>query len=231
MTHLTLETDLTGQQRDYLGKVEISVKNLLGIIDDILDFSKIEAGKLEIENISFSLEDVLENLSSLLTPRAMSKGLEIVFNTDPAIPFSIKGDPVRLSQVLTNLLSNAIKFTDRGKVTLSCRLLSKDAGTVPPGVSDPGHRHRHQPGRAKAAVQGIFPGRRQHHQKIRGHRPGAGHQQAAGRPHGRRDMAAKRAGQGKHLRLHRFAKTQPGRKDKAVHTASHPARHAGAAGG
>ena len=126
MTHLTLGTDLTSQQRDYLDKVEISVKNLLGIINDILDFSKIEAGRLEIEDINFNMEDVLENLSSLLGAKAKNKGIEIRFDTDPSVPSSLRGDPVRLSQVLTNLVSNAVKFTEKGKVNLSCRLASRD---------------------------------------------------------------------------------------------------------
>jgi len=73
MTHLASKTDLTPKQRDYLEKIQVAGNSLLGIINDILDFSKIEAGKLEMESVAFNLDDVLENLGSLVTVKAHQK--------------------------------------------------------------------------------------------------------------------------------------------------------------
>ncbi len=114
--HLALKTNLTEKQRDYIDKISVSSHSLLGIINDILDFSKIEAGKLEIDNIEFQLDDVIENVSSLVALNAEGKGIEVVFSIAPEVPLNLLGDPLRLGQVLINLTQNAIKFTDTGGV-------------------------------------------------------------------------------------------------------------------
>lgn len=119
MTHLALQTGLTQKQQDYLQKVYQASRDLLGIVNDILDFSKIEAGRMEVERIPFQLDDVLENLANLIRFKADKKGLEILFQIDRDVPLSLKGDPLRLRQILTNLADNAIKFTEQGEVVLS----------------------------------------------------------------------------------------------------------------
>ena len=125
MSHLALQTDLTPKQRDYLRKVDASAKALLRIINDILDFSKIEAGRLDMESTEFNLEDVLDNLATLVTVKAAEKGLEVLFRTEPGVPLHLNGDPLRLGQVLINLASNAVKFTKGGEIVISTRLVEK----------------------------------------------------------------------------------------------------------
>lgn len=123
MSHLALKTDLNPKQYDYLKKIDLSAKSLLGIINDILDFSKIEAGKLGIENIDFALEEVLDNLSNLVTVKAEEKGLELLFNVHSEVPRYLMGDPLRLGQILINLCGNAVKFTDKGEIVVSIDVL------------------------------------------------------------------------------------------------------------
>jgi PAS domain S-box-containing protein len=131
MTHLALKTDLTPKQQDYLKKIHVSANSLLGIINDILDFSKIEAGKLEMESIGFHLDEVLDNLATLVTVKAEEKeGLEVLFRTDPNIPRALVGDPLRLGQVLINLANNGVKFTERGEIVVSTELAHLGDKTV-----------------------------------------------------------------------------------------------------
>jgi signal transduction histidine kinase/CheY-like chemotaxis protein/HPt (histidine-containing phosphotransfer) domain-containing protein len=130
MAHLALKTELTAKQHDYLKKVDISAKALLGIINDILDFSKIEAGKLDMESVDFQLEDTLENISTLVGIKTQEKGLELLFKTDPAVPRALVGDPLRLGQILINLSNNAVKFTDSGEIVVSTELVKKDKAQV-----------------------------------------------------------------------------------------------------
>ncbi|CAB1079971.1 hypothetical protein D1AOALGA4SA_7668 [Olavius algarvensis Delta 1 endosymbiont] len=119
MAHLALKTDLTPKQYDYLKKVDISAKSLLGIINDILDFSKIEAGKMDLELVDFQLEDTLDNISTLVGIKTQEKGLELLIKTDPAVPTALVGDPLRLGQVLINLSNNAVKFTETGEIVVA----------------------------------------------------------------------------------------------------------------
>ena len=119
LTHLALQTNLLPKQREYLTKVESSSHDLLNVINDILDFSKVEAGKLNIEEISFQLNDVLDNLAGLIALKAQKKGLEFLLKVAPDVPFSLLGDPLRLGQVLINLTDNAIKFTENGEIIIS----------------------------------------------------------------------------------------------------------------
>jgi signal transduction histidine kinase/CheY-like chemotaxis protein len=122
MTHLALKTDLSSKQADYLTKVKFAAHSLLGIINDILDFSKIEAGKLDIEKIDFRLEDVLDNLSTIVSQKAQDKNLEFLIAAPHDVPPSLIGDPLRLGQILINLVNNAVKFTDRGEVLVTVAL-------------------------------------------------------------------------------------------------------------
>jgi two-component system sensor histidine kinase/response regulator len=125
MSHLALKTDLDHKQYDYLKKIDVSAKSLLGIINDILDFSKIEAGKLDIESVDFKLEEVLDNIATVAGVRTQEKKLELLFRTDHSAPNTLIGDPLRLGQILNNLSNNAVKFTDKGQIIVSTELLKK----------------------------------------------------------------------------------------------------------
>ncbi|MFQ5461698.1 MAG: response regulator [Phycisphaerae bacterium] len=118
MTELALDTELSGEQREYLETVLRSANCLLALLNDILDFSKIEAGKLELEHIEFDPRDILEGLGDLLAHRAEEKHLEFITDVDADVPRVLCGDPVRLRQILINLTSNAVKFTDQGEVVV-----------------------------------------------------------------------------------------------------------------
>ncbi len=124
MTDLTLDTELTPEQREYLGMVKTSAYALLGIVNDILDFSKIEAGKMELDQIEFSLPDMLSQTTRSIALRAHQKGLELLLDIDPDIPMVLIGDPGRLRQIIVNLVSNAIKFTEQGEIVVKASLHS-----------------------------------------------------------------------------------------------------------
>ncbi len=126
MSHLALKTDLNNQQANYISKIKLSSDNLLGIINDILDFSKIEAGKLDMEVLKFDLNDVLDHVSNLAWPKAAEKKLELLFSVQSGVPRSLRGDPLRLGQVLTNIASNAIKFTNTGEIIIRVEILRRD---------------------------------------------------------------------------------------------------------
>jgi signal transduction histidine kinase/DNA-binding response OmpR family regulator len=130
MTHLALKTQLSPKQEDYLKKVKSAAQALLGIINDILDFSKIEAGKLDIEKTDFKLEDVLDNLSTIVGHKAQDKNLEFLIAVQHDIPHNLIGDPLRLGQILINLVNNAVKFTDRGEVVVAVALEEQLADRV-----------------------------------------------------------------------------------------------------
>ncbi len=130
LTDLTLKTDLTQKQRDYLTKVSWSAHTLLEIINDILDFSKIEAGKMTLEEVDFSLDDVLSHIADLVTIKAGEKNIEINFQQDKKIPLGLKGDSLRLGQVLLNLMNNAIKFTEKGEIAVTTHLEEEEENQV-----------------------------------------------------------------------------------------------------
>ena len=114
MSQLALQTELNEKQQNHIEKVNRSATSLLGIINDILDFSKIEAGKLDMEIVNFRLEDVMDNLLSLVGLKSEEKEIELMFDLDIDVPTALKSDPLRLGQILTNLSNNAIKFTKAG---------------------------------------------------------------------------------------------------------------------
>ena len=130
MSHLALGTELNSRQRNYISKIDTAAKSLLGIINDILDFSKIEAGKLSMETIDFSLQALLDNLTTLIGHKAQDKGLELLFRIDPELPDDLRGDPLRIGQVLTNFCSNAVKFTDKGEIIVSAEVLERSAERI-----------------------------------------------------------------------------------------------------
>jgi signal transduction histidine kinase len=140
MTHLALRAHPTEQQRGYMTKIGNAAQSLLSIMNDILDFSKIEAGKLELEHITFSLDDVWNNLMDIVGQRAEQKKIVIDWSVGPDTPRCLKGDPLRLGQILINLVNNAIKFTEKGKIVVgvTSEELSPGLGQFRFSVSDTG---------------------------------------------------------------------------------------------
>jgi signal transduction histidine kinase/DNA-binding response OmpR family regulator len=118
MTGLALETELSAEQREYLGMAQNSANSLLILLNDILDFSKIEAGKLNFESIGFNLGAALDSTMKALSMRADEKGLELACHILPNVPDALIGDPTRLRQILVNLVGNAIKFTAKGEIVV-----------------------------------------------------------------------------------------------------------------
>ena len=118
MTELALNTELSTEQREFLGIVHDSAHSLLVLLNDILDFSKIEAGRFELESIGFSVRESLGQTLDTLALRAEEKGLELACHILPAVPDALVGDPGRLRQIVVNLVGNAIKFTDHGEVVV-----------------------------------------------------------------------------------------------------------------
>lgn len=116
MTDLVLDCELKSNQREQLIKVRKATDSLLRIVDDILDFSKIEAGKLDLENVVFDIKGVIKQVIEVFSVKAEEKGLNLDCYIHPRIPLLVKGDPVRLQQILNNLIDNAIKFTDAGSI-------------------------------------------------------------------------------------------------------------------
>ncbi|MBE7502825.1 MAG: response regulator [Verrucomicrobiales bacterium] len=125
LSHLALKTQLTPKQRDYLRKVHDAGTSLLAVINDILDFSKIEAGKLDLETTDFRLDEVIGSVTTLTAQKAHEKGLEFLAHVAPGIPEGLRGDPLRLGQILTNFVNNAVKFTERGEIRLDIQLLDR----------------------------------------------------------------------------------------------------------
>jgi signal transduction histidine kinase/HPt (histidine-containing phosphotransfer) domain-containing protein len=122
LSHLALETDLDEKQLNYITKIKNASDHLLGLVNDLLDFSKIEAGKLEVENIEFNINAILDNVSSMIMIKAQEKGLEVIYDIDNSVPALIKGDPLRLGQVILNLMNNAVKFTESGEIVLNAKM-------------------------------------------------------------------------------------------------------------
>ncbi len=121
-------TQLSDEQKSYLNTIRMSGQALLSIINDILDFSKIEAGKLELEKTSFSLNDVCQSINAIFLAPIRDKGLKFELDLDASIPDTIKGDPLRLKQILLNLVGNSIKFTEQGSVGIKVDYASQSAG-------------------------------------------------------------------------------------------------------
>jgi PAS domain S-box-containing protein len=122
MTGLLVDTPLNPEQREYAEIIRSSATALLTIVNDILDFSKIEAGKLVVERVDMDIVEVVEGTCGLLAERAREKGIELKTDVDAGIPSPLRGDPVRVRQILINLIGNAIKFTDAGRVRVTCTL-------------------------------------------------------------------------------------------------------------
>ncbi|MBI3142958.1 MAG: response regulator [Bacteroidetes bacterium] len=127
MTHLLLQDNPSEEQMENLSTLKFSAENLLALINDILDFSKIEAGKIALENIDFSLKELVRSVKEALSLRANDKGVEVRTLMGDDVPTHVVGDPTRLTQILNNLVGNAVKFTNEGSVTLKVECLDKTA--------------------------------------------------------------------------------------------------------
>lgn len=113
-------------RRQYLAQIQDSAQNLAGIISDVLDLSKIESGKFTLETVRFRLRDTLQAVHRAHLPAAEEKGLALELQVDPALPEAVRGDPLRVRQLITNYVSNAIKFTAQGSVRIAARRLPSD---------------------------------------------------------------------------------------------------------
>ncbi len=130
LSELTLRTELSPRQQDYVLKLQSSARLLLHLINDILDFSKIEAGRLVLEQSPFSLRRTLDELADVTALAAKDKQLDLCYALDPELPDELIGDALRLKQICINLINNAIKFTEQGSVILSIRLLQNHGDSV-----------------------------------------------------------------------------------------------------
>jgi CheY-like chemotaxis protein len=129
-TRLLSESELNKEQRSFIDAIHFSGENLLVIINDILDLSKIQSGKMTIERCEFNLQDIVNGIITVLLPKAQEKRLRVITKIEENTPLAIKGDPVRLNQILTNLISNAIKFTAFGSVNLDISSVNSENGNV-----------------------------------------------------------------------------------------------------
>ncbi|HEX5122398.1 MAG TPA: ATP-binding protein [Rhodanobacteraceae bacterium] len=140
LLELVLSSSLQPDQRDYLSTAHASARELLRIVDAILDYSKLDAERLELETVGLNLRELVNGVAQLLQRTAESKGLRLSVTIDPNVRLAVRGDPVRLRQVLTNLVSNAIKFTERGGVHIqvSKRSETRDTHEIVFAVRDTG---------------------------------------------------------------------------------------------
>jgi signal transduction histidine kinase/CheY-like chemotaxis protein len=131
LTGLALRRAEDPKLRDQLGKIEQASRHLLNLINDILDISRIEAERLTLEQVEFRFGTVLKNVSGLIQHKAGEKNLRLLIQLSPAVAtLSLRGDPLRLGQVLLNLAANAVKFTDTGSITLRIALAEDGGDTV-----------------------------------------------------------------------------------------------------
>jgi len=130
LSQILLDTTLDHTQRDYLGKIQGASQSLLRILNDILDYSKIEAGRLDIEAIDFSMADVAQASIDLFARQAADKNIALSHALAPTLPPVLRGDPLRLGQVLNNLIGNAVKFTERGEIQLIIDVTPGSGDTV-----------------------------------------------------------------------------------------------------
>ncbi|MGL4207947.1 MAG: PAS domain-containing sensor histidine kinase, partial [Candidatus Adiutrix sp.] len=140
MIHLLLLSDLDSIQRRYAEMAKNSGDSLLGLINDILDFSKIESGRMELEETSFSVQNILEDVADIVSYRAQEKNLELIYHVAVGTPDLMCGDLGRIRQILVNLVGNAVKFTPKGSVHITAKLADEthDAYLMHFSVSDTG---------------------------------------------------------------------------------------------
>jgi len=148
-THLLMQNPREDQM-EYLKTLQFSAENLMVLINDILDFNKIEAGKIEFEEVDLSIRDLMNNIRAAFLQRAREKGIGLTLEVDKNIPPVLKGDPVRIGQIVTNLVSNAIKFTHQGDVTVTVSLVAENVANATihfevndTGIGIPENKHQY----------------------------------------------------------------------------------------
>lgn len=127
LAYLLQRTEISPTQSLYIDRIEQTSRGMLGVINDILDFSKIEAGKMELENVSFSMDEVIQNVVNIVSYKIEEKEIGFRLSRDPEIPNWFFGDAKRIEQVLLNTLNNAVKFTSAGEVSLDVRLVARES--------------------------------------------------------------------------------------------------------
>jgi two-component system sensor histidine kinase/response regulator len=132
MADLLLDSPLDDEQRENARLLKSSGETLAAVVDDILDFSKIEAGALKLEHIEFDLIEAVEDACDLVAERVQRKGVELTIDLAAELPEMVRGDLVRVRQVITNLLSNAVKFTNEGEIRVALRTVRRRDGL--PGI-------------------------------------------------------------------------------------------------
>ena len=130
LIELAQQQELSPTVRGYLDKASYSGQILLSVINDILDFSKIEAGELKIEEVSFSLHSLFDNLIAVIALRAKEKNLSVHFTVNPKIPPQVIGDPLRIAQIIMNIGNNAVKFTEQGRIEIEFDGSSNEKGNL-----------------------------------------------------------------------------------------------------
>jgi len=130
MAEMALREEMSEEAREYIEQIQASGKHLLVIINDILDFSKIDSGKMEIVDVVYRLDDVIEDVSNLVNSRIGEKKIEFIVDAPITLPEELYGDSIRIQQILINLLNNAVKFTKRGQVKLSIHAEEMDETTT-----------------------------------------------------------------------------------------------------
>ncbi len=130
LSNLLLDTTLNDEQRGYLKSIHHSSEQLLGILNDILDISSLKNGQIVFENKNFDIHDLLQNIVHNLSYKTPDKDVVIELYIDPDLPKILKGDKLRINQILYNLAGNAVKFTDKGSVKINCNLLGQSGDTV-----------------------------------------------------------------------------------------------------
>lgn len=145
MANLAAKQELSPKTRQYVGIIKDSGDSLLGLINDILDFSKIEAGKLDMEEVNFDLQEVLDSVADMFSRKMAEKDIELIITTADNVPNALVGDPLRLKQILVNLTNNAIKFTVQGEIVISIHRLAAtvDQATLEFLVKDSGSGINH----------------------------------------------------------------------------------------
>jgi len=155
---LLMESRLNDEQREYAQTIQVSLESLLHVVNDVLDLSRIESGDLHITNIPFSFRSLLSGISALLRKRAESKGLHFESRISPEVPQNLRGDPVRIRQILLNLVSNAIQHTESGHVLINLEQVrsSENDATLRISIEDtgpaPDKRRRNDNGLANLGV-------------------------------------------------------------------------------
>ncbi|UQZ82939.1 Signal transduction histidine-protein kinase BarA [Paenibacillus konkukensis] len=127
---LMLRTEMSATQKEYCSKMLASSNTLLRLLNDILDFAKVEAGKLELEKVSFNMNEIVRNVSDMMSVFLGKSPIDIIVDTPEELPDALIGDPLRLEQVLLNLCSNAIKFTSEGFIIVKLTIAGQTAGNI-----------------------------------------------------------------------------------------------------